>query len=97
MEQQSKLVVADRPREIQDRLDAMERQITLLIDQSEKMGEQGKIEESERLIQESDNLRKAREEVLLVYEGTNNPFKTYKICEVCGARQSLYETENKVK
>ena len=46
---------------------------------------------------EADNLKKAREDVLLAYEGTNNPFKTYKICEVCGARQSLYETENKVK
>ncbi|CAD8045389.1 unnamed protein product [Paramecium sonneborni] len=97
VEQSSKLQVADRPKEIQDRLDNMERQINLLTDQSEKMGEQGKIEESERLIMEADNLKKAREDVLLAYEGTNNPFKTYKICEVCGARQSLYETENKVK
>ncbi|CAK84363.1 unnamed protein product (macronuclear) [Paramecium tetraurelia] len=97
VEQSSKLQVADRPKEIQDRLDNMERQINLLTDQSEKMGELGKIEESERLIMEADNLKKAREDVLLAYEGTNNPFKTYKICEVCGARQSLYETENKVK
>lgn len=68
-----------------------------LLQQSEQLGEQGKLEESERLSQEAENVKKGREELLLVYDSQNNPYKTFKICEICGARQSLNETETKIK
>lgn len=68
-----------------------------LLAESERLGELGKFEESERLVQESENLKKARDDVILVWEAQSNPFKTYKICELCGAKMSLHETENRVR
>ena len=61
------------------------------------LGEQGKLEESEQKSLEAENIKKAREEVLLVYDSQNNPNKTFKICEVCGAKQALNETEIKIR
>jgi RNA-binding protein Luc7-like 2 len=57
-----------------------------LLDQSEMLGEQGKLEESEHKAVEAENIKKAREELLLAHEASSNPFKTFKICEICGAR-----------
>jgi hypothetical protein len=39
-----------------------------LLAESERLGELGKLEESERLVQESENLKKARDDVILVWE-----------------------------
>lgn len=39
-----------------------------LLAESERLGELGKFEDSERLVQESENLKKARDDVILVWE-----------------------------
>lgn len=69
----------------------------LCLQESERLGEMGKLEESEIKAQEAENLKKARDDVILVWDAQKNPFKTFKICEVCGAKMSLNETENRVR
>jgi len=50
------------------RIDHMESQMKNVLAESERLGELGKFEESERLVQESENLKKARDDVILVWE-----------------------------
>ena len=57
-----------------------------MLDESERLGEIGKLEESERLAQEAEYCKKASEEYLMAYESTLNPYKTCRVCDVCGAK-----------
>jgi len=49
------------------------------------MGEQGKIEESEKLAEEAEMLRKRKEEMIRTHENPMGNNKEMKVCEICGA------------
>jgi hypothetical protein len=57
-----------------------------LLEESEKLGEAGKLDESERMAVEAENLKNAQQEYLLAYESSQNPYLTSRVCEICGAK-----------
>lgn len=56
----------EKPKEVVERLEAMDNEIKLLLETVEKLGDEGKIEESEQIMAQVDVLKKKKEELSLL-------------------------------
>jgi hypothetical protein len=65
------------------------------LQQAEYLGDAGKIEESERVNEEVQNLRRAKEDLITLAENPTMVAKQMKVCEVCGAMQATNDTEKR--
>ena len=70
---------AEKPKEIQDKLESYDKEIKKILEEVEKLGEQGKIEEAENLQAEADKIKRLKEDLL--HLGTN-PLTNSKIMKV---------------
>lgn len=59
----------------------------------EHLGEQGKIEESERLSDEIERLKRTKEDLIILAENPVLAQKQMKVCEICGSMQAINDTE----
>jgi LUC7 N_terminus len=59
------------------------------------LGDAGKIEESERVNEEVQKLRRAKEDLITLAENPTMVAKQMKVCEVCGAMQATNDTEKR--
>ena len=64
-----------------------------MISYVEQLGEMGKIEESERLTDEIDRLKRTKDDLIIMAENPNLAAKQMKVCEICGAMQAINDTE----
>lgn len=68
------------------KIDQLEQKINFYIERAEKLGEEGKIEESEAIMKEVDKLKMQKTELESLSDNTLIPKdKNMKVCEVCGA------------
>jgi RNA-binding protein Luc7-like 2 len=77
------------------RIDSLEGEIKRLLQQAEYLGDAGKIEESERVNEEVQKLRRAKEDLITLAENPTMVAKQMKVCEVCGAMQATNDTEKR--
>ena len=83
------------PAEYQEKIDSLEVEIKRLLQQAEYLGDAGKIEESERVNEEVQKLRRAKEDLVTLAENPTMVAKQMKVCEVCGAMQATNDTEKR--
>lgn len=81
--------------ELISRIDSLEGEIKRLLQQAEYLGDAGKIEESERVNEEVQKLRRAKEDLITLAENPTMVAKQMKVCEVCGAMQATNDTEKR--
>lgn len=77
------------------RIDSLESEIKRLLQQAEYLGDAGKIEESERVNEEVQKLRRSKEDLITLAENPTMVAKQMKVCEVCGAMQATNDTEKR--
>lgn len=73
----------------------MDYDIKRLIREMEVLGEKGEVEEAERLNEEVEKQKRSKDDLLLVALNQNLAAKQMKICEVCGAKQSVNDLEKR--
>ena len=73
----------------------MELEIKRLLQQAEYLGDAGKIEESERVNEEVQKLRRSKEDLITLAENPTMVAKQMKVCEICGAMQATNDTEKR--
>ena len=83
------------PAEYQEKIDSLEVEIKRLLQQAEYLGDAGKIEESERVNEEVQKLKRAKEDLTTLAENPTMVAKQMKVCEVCGAMQATNDTEKR--
>lgn len=83
------------PAEYQEKIDSLEVEIKRLLQQAEYLGDAGKIEESERVNEEVQKLKRAKEDLHTLAENPTMVAKQMKVCEVCGAMQATNDTEKR--
>lgn len=69
--------------------------IKKLVMQAEYLGDAGKLEESERINDEIQKLRRAREDLITIAENPTMMAKQMKVCDICGAMQATNDTEKR--
>jgi hypothetical protein len=88
----------EKPRDIIEQIRWIDNKIQELVEQAEKFGEMGRIDESEVLMRQIDRLKEQKNELLMMSE---HPLmakeKQMKVCEVCGAMQSLQDNEKRLQ
>lgn len=77
------------------RLEKIETEINQSLEKAEALGDEGKIEESEELLNHVEKLRKQKEDLKL--SGVHNSTKKMKTCAVCGATQAFSDTERMIQ
>lgn len=77
------------------RIDNIELEIKRFIQQAEYLGEAGRIEESEKVNEEIQKLRSAKEDLKTLAENPTLIAKQMKVCEICGAMQATNDTEKR--
>lgn len=79
------------------RIDSLEQKINFYIERAEKLGEEGKIDESEAVMKEVEKLKMQKSELELLSDNTVLPKdKNMKVCEVCGALQAASDTDKRL-
>ena len=61
----------------------------------EYLGEVGKLEESERLSEEVERLKRSKQDLEILAENPTLASKHMKVCEICGAMQAINDTEKR--
>jgi len=88
---------SDKPKELHERIDGLNKKINFFLEQADKLGEEGRLDESEAIMKEIERLKIQRSELSNMSE---NPLmqneKQMHICEVCGAMQSLTDTDKRL-
>lgn len=69
----------ERPKEVQEKIERYDSDIKNMLQQVEKLGEEGKIEESEQLDSEIQNLKKKKDELLKMGDNTLYGLKQMKV------------------
>lgn len=88
----------DQPKELQIRVEAINKKINFFLEQAERLGEEGRLDESEGIMQEIERLKVQRAELNNLSENSViQSERQRRICEVCGATQSLNDTDKRVK
>jgi uncharacterized phage infection (PIP) family protein YhgE len=80
------------PSEVQERIDKIDSDIKKLVQQSEYLGDAGKIEEFEKALGEIEQLRASKTELMKMAENPTMIAKQQKVCDICGAVQALNDT-----
>lgn len=79
------------------KIDQLEQKINFYIERAEKLGEEGKIDESEAILKEVDKLKIQKTELESLSDNTLIPKdKNMKVCEVCGALQATTDTDKRL-
>jgi len=81
------------PAEFREKIENVDQEIKKLLRYVEHLGEIGKIEESEKLMDEIERLRSTKEDLKVVAENPALAAKQMKVCEICGAMQAINDTE----
>jgi hypothetical protein len=88
----------EKPRDIIDQIRMIDNKIQDLIEQAERFGEMGRIDDSELMMRQIDRLKDQKNELMVMSE---HPLMTkekqMKVCEVCGAMQSLQDNEKRLQ
>lgn len=83
------------PSEIQEKIDQLDNDIKKMVLQAEYLGDAGKLEESERINDEIQKLRRQREDLITLAENPAMMAKQMKVCDICGAMQAANDTEKR--
>ena len=88
----------EKPRDLMEQIRMIDIKIQELVEQAEKFGEMGRIDESEIIMRQIDRLKESKNEYMIMSE---HPLmakeKQMKVCEVCGAMQSLQDNEKRLQ
>ena len=95
MDEDVTLFKGEIPQEYQEKIDVIDSEIKKLLREIEILGEKGDIEECERLTDEVTNLRKSKEDLMLVAVNPKLASKQMKLCEICGAKQTINDLEKR--
>lgn len=80
-----------------EKIDQLEQKISVYNEQAEKLGEDGKIDEAEALLEEIEKFKRQKTELeALIDHNLANKDKNMKVCEVCGALQSALDTDKRL-
>ena len=85
-------------KEIQEEIEELDQKITDKIKQAELLGEKGKIDESEKIMKEIEQIKTQRnlltntKEYPAIYKD-----RQMKVCEICGALQSAQDNEKRIQ
>jgi len=90
----STYVDVEIPKEVLAKMEEIDKEIKSVLQLVERLGEEGKIEESEESANQVELLKKKKEE-LKSSADPNITSKSLKVCEICGALQTLNDTEKK--
>ena len=69
----------ERPKEVQEKIERYDSDIKRMLQEVEKLGEEGKIEESEQMDAEIQNLKKKKDELLKMGDNTLYGLKQMKV------------------
>lgn len=87
----------EKPKDVMDQIRLIDMKIQELLEAAEKFGEVGRIDDSEIVMRQIDRLKEQRNELNAFSE---HPLmmkeKQMKVCEVCGAMQSLQDNEKRL-
>ena len=87
----------EKSNELLEKIEAINKKINFFIDQAERMGEEGKLDESETIMKEIDRLKLQKTEISSMNESVLlQREKQMRVCEICGAMQSLTDTEKRL-
>ena len=93
------------------RIDQLEQKIDFFITNAQKQGEEGNIDESEKIMIEVEKHRAQKTELEAILSGaepitalepeepemeSKGPDRNMKVCEICGALQSAADTESRL-
>ena len=82
---------------VNEKIDQLETKINLYNENAEKLGEEGKIEDAEAVMEEVEKFKKQKAELEAVIDHTvEKKDKNMKVCEVCGALQSASDTDKRL-
>lgn len=87
------IVMENIPVEFREKIEGIDIEIKRLLSYVEQLGEMGKIEESEKMTDEIDRLKRTKEDLIILAENPNLAAKQMKVCEICGAMQAINDTE----
>ena len=86
-------LIENIPLEYREKIENVDAEIKKLLRYVEQLGELGKIEESEKLTEEIERLKKNKQDLWLLAENPTLAKKQMKVCEICGAMQAINDTE----
>ena len=72
-------------------------EIKRLLSQVERLGDEGKIDESERLCYEIEQMKAKKDDLMKMSETNLSMNKMMKVCEICGALQAIQDTEKRTQ
>ena len=81
------------PAEFREKIENVDAEIKKLLRYVEQLGEIGKIEESEKLTEEIERLKRTKQDLWILAENPSLAKKQMKVCEICGAMQAINDTE----
>lgn len=81
------------PAEYREKIDNVDTEIKKLLRYVEHLGEIGKIDESEKLTEEIERLKRTKEDLRILADNPTLAAKQMKVCEICGAMQAINDTE----
>ena len=88
----------EKPKDVMDHIRMIDLKIQELIEAAEKFGEVGRIDDSEMVMKQIDRLKEQKNELNMFSE---HPLmlkeKQMKVCEVCGAMQSMQDNEKRLQ
>lgn len=88
----------EKPKDVMDQIRLIDMKIQELVETAEKFGEVGRIDDSEIVIRQIDRLKEQKNELNTLSE---HPLmikeKQMKVCEVCGAMQSVQDNEKRLQ
>lgn len=87
----------EKPKDVMDQIRLIDLKIQELVEEAERFGEVGRIDDSEMVMRQIDRLKEQKIELNTLSE---HPLmlkeKQMKVCEVCGAMQSLQDNEKRL-
>ena len=88
----------EKPKDLVDQIRLIDIKIQELLEQAEKFGELGRIDDSQLIMEQTEKLKEQKNELNLMSE---HPLmikeKQMKVCDVCGALQSLQDNEKRLQ
>ena len=93
--QDNKLYRGEISSEYQEKIDLIDLEIKRLLRVCENFGDEGEIEEMEKKMEEIEKLREDKDAILSIAENPLLAQKQMKLCEVCGAMQSINDMEKR--
>lgn len=64
------MIEVEKPKEITEKIEAIDNEIKKLLEASEKLGDEGKLEESEQIMLQVETFKKKKEELILLGEAS---------------------------